>query len=217
MHFIYQCFNRWIYRYETTILIIDCCIGNSYCRPQAYASRWSAKDLQRQAKKEAKKLKKEGWETFVRDAPLDVQLMNSWMAQLEYDAEGNPLYITASNMQKGMSVMMAKQRAMAELPLQAIQQAQAEVSARCEASLTATESTIISSILQSIYVSVQDVPSKMLAQYQRRESDRTYSVCIHYAYLRKPLVDAFTQQLLQQLEQENPALKAKVQEIFNNN
>ena len=53
------------------------------------------------ARKEAKKLKKEGWLTPVGQLPLDKQLENSWQATYEIDREGNPYYIIST--QRGLA------------------------------------------------------------------------------------------------------------------
>lgn len=53
------------------------------------------------ARKEAKKLTKEGWLTPVGQLPLDKQLENSWQATYEIDREGNPYYIIST--QRGLA------------------------------------------------------------------------------------------------------------------
>ena len=48
------------------------------------------------ARKEAKRLKKAGYMTFIGQLPLDKQLENSWQAAYELDAYGNPYYIIST-------------------------------------------------------------------------------------------------------------------------
>jgi hypothetical protein len=47
------------------------------------------------ARKEAKKLQKEGWKTM--GLPIDKQLEDAWMKQFEKDADGFPRYIVATS------------------------------------------------------------------------------------------------------------------------
>ena len=59
------------------------------------------KDLEKKAikaaRKEAKKLTKEGFRTPVGKLPLDKQLENAWQKQAELDMEGNPYWYIASS------------------------------------------------------------------------------------------------------------------------
>lgn len=59
------------------------------------------KDLQKKAikaaRKEAKKLTKEGFRTPVGKLPLDKQLETAWQKQAEMDMEGNPYWYIASS------------------------------------------------------------------------------------------------------------------------
>ncbi len=49
----------------------------------------------REARKEAKKMKKDGWYVPPGSLPLDKIIENAWMKQYAEDENGNPLYITA--------------------------------------------------------------------------------------------------------------------------
>lgn len=49
----------------------------------------------REARKEARKLKKEGWYVNPGSMPLDKVLENAWIKQYTEDDDGQPLYITA--------------------------------------------------------------------------------------------------------------------------
>ena len=55
------------------------------------------------ARKEAKRLSKEGWKTAPGALPLEKQLDKSYMMQYQYDADGFPQFIMAEAMSVGRS------------------------------------------------------------------------------------------------------------------
>lgn len=55
----------------------------------------------KEARKEAKKLIKEGFQTSDGKLPLDKQLENAWQKQVEVDADGNPYWYIASSKATG--------------------------------------------------------------------------------------------------------------------
>ena len=64
------------------------------------------------ARKEAKRLKKAGYMTFIGQLPLDKQLENSWQAAYELDAYGNPYYIISTQKAVASNFTAAQLQAM---------------------------------------------------------------------------------------------------------
>ena len=64
------------------------------------------------ARKEAKRLTKEGYTTFIGQLPLDKQLENSWQAAYEIDAHGNPYYIMSTQKAVASNFTAAQMQAM---------------------------------------------------------------------------------------------------------
>lgn len=56
-----------------------------------------AEESYKEARKEAKKLEKEGFKTPVGKLPLAKQLETAWEKQAELDTEGNPYWYIASS------------------------------------------------------------------------------------------------------------------------
>lgn len=64
------------------------------------------------ARKEAKRLSKEGWKTAPGALPLDKQLDKSYLMQYQYDADGFPQFIMAEAMSVGGNYDAAKMQAL---------------------------------------------------------------------------------------------------------
>lgn len=64
------------------------------------------------ARKEAKRLRKAGYMTFIGQLPLDKQLENSWQAAYELDAYGNPYYIISTQKAVASNFTAAQLQAM---------------------------------------------------------------------------------------------------------
>ncbi|MBD5330147.1 MAG: hypothetical protein HDS03_09785 [Bacteroides sp.] len=96
----------------------------------------SKKDLNEKAskaaRKEAKRLAKEGWKTAPGALPLEKQLDKSYMMQYQFDADGFPQYIMAEAMSVGGNYDAAKMQAL-ELAKQNLSgQIQTEITALVE-------------------------------------------------------------------------------------
>ena len=84
------------------------------------------------ARKEAKKLQREGWTTAPGALPLDKQLDRSYMMQYEYDADMYPKYIMGEAMSVGGNYDAAKMQALELAKQNLAGQIQTEVTALVE-------------------------------------------------------------------------------------
>ena len=89
------------------------------------------------ARKEAKRLTKEGYTTFIGQLPLDKQLENSWQAAYEIDAYGNPYYI--------MSTQKAIASNFTAAQLQAMNAAKTDIAGQLETMINQVIETKVSS------------------------------------------------------------------------
>lgn len=89
------------------------------------------------ARKEAKRLTKEGYTTFIGQLPLDKQLENSWQAAYEIDAYGNPYYI--------MSTQKAVASNFTAAQLQAMNAAKTDIAGQLETMINQVIETKVSS------------------------------------------------------------------------
>lgn len=84
------------------------------------------------ARKEAKKLKKEGWQTAPGALPMDKQLDKSYMMQYEQDDMGYPKYLMGEAMSIGQNYDGAKMQALELAKQNLAGQIQTEVTALVE-------------------------------------------------------------------------------------
>lgn len=87
----------------------------------------------KQARKEAKKLSKEGFKTPVGKLPVDKQLEHSWQVQYMRDADGYPLYYVASARAIGGNHSSASMQATTQAKLDIAGQIQTKVAQLIEA------------------------------------------------------------------------------------
>lgn len=84
------------------------------------------------ARKEAKRLSKEGWKTAPGALPIEKQLDRSYMMQMEYDQDGFPKYIMAEAMSTGGNYDAAKMQSLELAKQNLAGQIQTEVTALIE-------------------------------------------------------------------------------------
>lgn len=87
------------------------------------------------ARKDAKKLKKEGWTTVPGALPLEKQLDKSYMMQMEYDEDMYPKYLMGEAMSIGENYDAAKMQALELAKQNLAGQIQTEVTALIENSV----------------------------------------------------------------------------------
>lgn len=87
------------------------------------------------ARKDAKKLKKEGWITVPGTLPLEKQLDKSYMMQMEYDEDMYPKYLMGEAMSIGENYDAAKMQALELAKQNLAGQIQTEVTALIENSV----------------------------------------------------------------------------------
>ena len=87
------------------------------------------------ARKDAKKLKKEGWITVPGALPLEKQLDKSYMMQMEYDEDMYPKYLMGEAMSIGENYNAAKMQALELAKQNLAGQIQTEVTALIENSV----------------------------------------------------------------------------------
>lgn len=84
------------------------------------------------ARKEAKRLSKEGWKAAPGALPIEKQLDRSYMMQMEYDQDGFPKYIMAEAMSTGGNYDAAKMQSLELAKQNLAGQIQTEVTALIE-------------------------------------------------------------------------------------
>lgn len=141
------------------------------------------------ARREAKKLKKEGWQVSPGALPLDKQLDKSYNMQMEYEEDGFPKYIMADAQSIGENYDAAK--------MQALELAKVNLAGFIQEEITAlTENTVANkqlepeeaaSVVQSVQASKSIITQNIgrvitLVEVYRSVSNRNKEVLVRIAY-----------------------------------
>lgn len=172
-------------------------------------------------KKEAKRLKKEGWVVSPGSLPLEKQLERSYLMQYEYDENLFPKYIMASAQSIGENYDAAKTTATSLAKTNLAEQIQTEVTVLIEnivtnqqlaaedaLSLTKTIKTSKSLINQSIGHVVTIVECYRVLDNKNRE------VLIRIAYDGKMAKEAAKKLLRQELERKGEKLRKELDQAL---
>lgn len=185
----------------------------------------SKKDLNEKAskaaRKEAKKLKKEGWKTAPGALPLDKQLDKSYMMQMEYDEDMYPKYMMGEAMSTGENYDAAKMQAI-ELAKQALAgQIQTEMTALIENTvankqLAAEEAeSVTQSILAGKNLISQSIGRTItVVEVYRTLSNKNKEVLVRIAYNGQMAKAAAKKAARQELEKKGEDLQKKLDELL---
>ena len=107
----------------------------------------------KQARKEAKKLEKEGYKVPVGQLPLAKQLENSWQAQYEIDADGTPYYFMATAKTVGSNYTSANMQSTNTAKLDIAGQIQTQIASIVEAKIANNEISANDAVAINSFVS----------------------------------------------------------------
>ena len=173
------------------------------------------------ARKEAKKLEKEGWRTAPGALPLHKQLDKAFLMQYQYDTDGFPQFIMAEGMSIGGNYDAAKMQALELAKQNLAGQIQTEVTALIEntvaneqmnqseaASVTRSVMAAKNLISQSIGRVVPIVETYRVVNGKNRE------VLIRIAYSQEMAKTAAKKAVKKELEQRGDSLHAKLDKLL---
>lgn len=172
-------------------------------------------------KKEAKRLKKEGWLITPGALPIEKQLEKSYTMQYEYDESGYPLYIMAEAMSIGDGYDAAKKQALAL--------AKENLAGLIETNITSlVESTVANkqiaaedavSIIETVSAS-KDIISKNLGQVlpivemYRIKTTKKQEVLVRCAYNEKMAREVAKRVIRQELEAKGQNLHEQLNKVL---
>ena len=173
------------------------------------------------ARKEAKRLSKEGWKTAPGALPLEKQLDKSYMMQYQYDTDGFPQFIMAEAMSTGGNYDAAKMQALELAKQNLAGQIQTEVTALVEntvaneqmdqseaASITRSVMAAKNLISQSIGRVIPVVETYRVVNGNNRE------VLVRIAYSQEMAKSAAKKAVKKELEQRGDSLHGKLDELL---
>jgi len=174
------------------------------------------------ARKEAKKLTKEGWTTTPGALPLEKQLDKSYLMQYEYDETFYPKYIMAEAMSIGENYDAAKMQALELAKQNLAGQIQTEVTALIENTvanrqLAADEAaSITESVLASKNLISQSLGRviPVVEVYRTKSPSKNKEVLIRIAYNSDMAKEAAKQAIRKDLEQKGNKLHDQLDKVL---
>ena len=173
------------------------------------------------ARKEAKRLSKDGWKAAPGALPLEKQLDRAYLMQMEYDEDGFPQYIMAEAMSTGGNYDAAKMQALELAKQNLAGQIQTEVTALIEntvaneqmdkgeaASITRSVMAAKNLISQSIGRVVPVVETYRAINSNHRE------VLVRLAYSQEMAKAAAKKAVKKELEERGDSLHGKLDELL---
>jgi hypothetical protein len=173
------------------------------------------------ARKEAKKLVKDGWQTTPGPLPIDKQLEKSYMMQYEQDENDYPKYIMGEAMSTGENYDAAK--------VQALELAKQNLAGQIQTELTALiKNTVANKQLaaeQAVSITESVVASKNLisqslgrvipvVEVYRTKSNKNKEVLVRIAYNSQMAMEAAKNVIRQDLDKEGEDLHKELDTIF---
>ena len=173
------------------------------------------------ARKEAKKLIKEGWVTVPGALPLEKQLDKSYMMQMEYDEDMYPKYLMGEAMSIGENYDAAKMQALELAKQNLAGQIQTEVTALIENSVANKQlaNDEAASVTQSI-MGAKNLISQSIGrtitvmECYRVKSNKNKEVLVRIAYNGAMAKAATKRAIQEELSEKSEEIHKKLDEIL---
>lgn len=173
------------------------------------------------AKKEAKKLLKEGWKTVPGALPLEKQIDKSFMMQYQFDEDGFPEYIMAEAMSIGGNYDAAKMQALELAKQNLAGQIQTEITALIENTVAneQMDQSDAASITQSVMASKNLISQSIgrvvpIVETYRIVNGNNREVLIRIAYSIDMAKKAAKNAVKKNLEDQGNSLHNKLDELL---
>ena len=176
------------------------------------------KKASKDARNEAKRLKKEGWKVTPGSLSLEKQVDRSMLMQYELDESGYPLYVIGQAMSIGESYDAAKMQALELARLDAASKLQAEIAAHVENTLANEQLTDAqaASVAQTISAS-QSLISQSMGRIitvveAYRDLDKNKEVLVRIAYNHNMALESAKKVIRKDLEAKGDGLHNELDE-----
>ncbi len=175
------------------------------------------------ARKEAKKLAKDGWKAAPGALPLEKQLDRSYLMQFQFDDEGFPKYIMADGMSIGGNYDAAKMQALELAKQNLAGQIQSEVGALIETSVANNQldGNDAESITKSVMAAKSLISNSIgriipvMESYREVKGNKNTQVLVRVAYSQEMARKAAKKAIKKSLEEQGDALHEKLDEVLN--
>lgn len=173
------------------------------------------------ARKEAKKLTKEGWTSAPGALPLEKQLDKSYLMQMEYDDDMFPKYLMGEAMSIGQNYDAAKMQALELAKQNLAGQIQTEVTALIENTVAnkQLEPEDAASVVQSISAGKSLISQSIgrvitVVEIYRSVSNNNKEVLVRIAYNAQMAKQAAKQAVKEELEKKGEELHKKLDNLL---
>ncbi len=173
------------------------------------------------ARKEAKRLAKDGWRTAPGALPLAKQLDRSYLMQFQYDADGFPMFIMAEAMSNGGNYDAAKMQALELAKQNLAGQIQTEVTALIENTVAneQMDQSDAASITRSVMASKNLISQSIgrivpVVETYRAANGNNREVLVRIAYSQDMAKAAAKRAVKQELETRGDSLHNKLDQLL---
>lgn len=173
------------------------------------------------ARKEAKRLAKEGWMAAPGALPIEKQLDRSYLMQMEYDEDMFPKYMMAERMSIGANYDAAKMQAVALAKEDLAGQINTEITALVENSvaneqLEANEAVSITKSIQEGMGRIQGNIGRVITvtEVYRTLKNKNKEVLVRIAYNSQMAKAAAKKAIKEDLELQSEELRSKLDDII---
>lgn len=173
------------------------------------------------ARKEAKKLKKEGWQTAPGALPLEKQLDKSYMMQYEYEEDAFPKYLMGEAMSVGGNYDAAKMQALELAKQNLAGQIQTEITALIENTVANEQmdqgeaASVTRSVMASKNLISQSIGRTItVMEVYRTLNNKNKEVLVRIAYNSKMAKAAAKKAVKEDLEKRGENLHNKLDELL---
>ncbi len=176
------------------------------------------KKASKDARNEAKRLKKEGWKVTPGSLSLEKQVDRSMLMQYELDESGYPLYVIGQAMSIGESYDAAKMQALELARQDAASKLQAEITALVESTLANEQLTDAqaASVAQTISASKSLISQSMgriiTVVEAYRDLDKNKEVLVRIAYNHNMALESAKKVIRKDLEAKGDGLHNELDE-----
>lgn len=185
----------------------------------------SKKDLNEKAtktaRKDAKKLKKEGWITVPGALPLEKQLDKSYLMQMEYDEDMYPKYLMGEAMSIGENYDAAKMQALELAKQNLAGQIQTEVTALIENSVANKQlanedaASVTQSIMEAKNLISQSIGRTIIVmECYRTKTNKNKEVLVRIAYNGAMAKTAAKRAIQDELKSKGEDLQKKLDQLL---
>lgn len=173
------------------------------------------------ARKDAKKLKKEGWTTVPGALPLEKQLDKSYMMQMEYDEDMYPKYLMGEAMSIGENYDAAKMQALELAKQNLAGQIQTEVTALIENSVANKQlanedaASVTQSIMGAKNLISQSIGRTIIVmECYRVKTNKNKEVLVRIAYNGAMAKAAAKRAIQEELKSKSEDLQKKLDQLL---